>query len=153
VRLHNLTAVYDDAESMSDAPVALQRATAGLLQWDTEGAPLPNPIADLRENGPGAPTAFEKLAPPDDYDGLVTKLDISLRPIEGAKEYRVYVAAYEDGRGATRIAQGAEPKLTVSRLQPKFPLYLFATYIDADGKESRPTPHRRILLVDDFPFK
>jgi len=153
VRLHNLTAVYDDAESMSDAPVALQRATAGLLQWDTEGAPLPNPIADLRENGPGAPTAFEKLAPPDDYDGLVTKLDISLRPIEGAKEYRVYVAAYEDGRGATRIAQGAEPKLTVSRLQPKFPLYLFATYTDADGKESRPTPHRRILLVDDFPFK
>jgi hypothetical protein len=43
--------------------------------------------------------------------------------------------------------------LLVSRLQPNFPLYLFATYVDAAGKESRPTPARRILLVDDFPFK
>lgn len=63
------------------------------------------------------------------------------------------MAAYEDGRGAEVCAKGDEPTLLVSRLQPNFPLYLFATYVDAAGKESRPTPARRILLVDDFPFK
>jgi len=153
VRLHQLMAVYDDAASTRGAPVETQLAAAEVLPWDTAGAPLPNPIAALRETGAGALTAFEKLAPPDDYSGLVTQLKIELRPVEGAGEYRVYVAAYEDGRGAERIAQGAEPTLTVGRLQPKVPLYLFATYVDGAGKESKPTPARAILLKDDFPYK
>ncbi len=155
VRLHHLQAVYDDAESMTDAPVETQRAAAGLLQaqWDETAVALPNPMAVLRESGVGEPTAFETLKPPDDYDGLVTRLEIALRSVEGAKEYRIYVAAYEDGRGAERIAHGADPLLNVSRLQPGFPLYLFATYVDADNKESKPTAAQRILLVDDFPFR
>ena len=73
--------------------------------------------------------------------------------MEGAKEYRVYVAAYENGQGAEVIASGEAPTLLVSRLQPRFPLYLFAAYLNKEGKESRPTPPRRILLKDDFPFK
>ncbi len=155
VRLHRLKAIYDDAESMTDTPVERQHATAGALQtkWAETARALPNPITALRETGVGDPTAFETLAPPDDYDGLVTRLTVNLKPVAGAKEYRVYVAAYEDGAGAERIAHGAEPSLTVSRLQPGFPLYLFATYVDADNKESKPTGARRILLADDFPFK
>lgn len=74
VQLHGLTAVYDDAASMTDAPVKLQRAAAELLRWETDGAALPNPIADLREKGEGAPTAFMALVPPDGHDGLVTRL-------------------------------------------------------------------------------
>ncbi len=155
VRLHRLKAIYDNAESMTDTPVKVQHAAAGRLQkqWAETAGALPNPIADLRASGAGEPTAFETLTPPDDYDGLVTRLEIALRPVDGAKEYRVYVAAYEDGRGAARIAHGAEPTLTASRLQPGFPLYLFATYVDADNKESKPTEAHRILLVDDFPFR
>ncbi len=155
VRLHRLKAVYEDAESMTDAPVEVQRATAGLLeqQWAETARELPNPIAALRETGVGDPTAFETLAPPDDYDGLVTRLEIKLTEIEGAQEYRVYVSAYEDGRGAERIVSGAEPVLDASNLQPGIELFLFATYVDADGSESRPTEARRILLKDDFPFR
>ncbi len=155
VRLSRLKAVYNDAESMTDAPVELQRATAGLLdkKWEGRTPLLPNPIADLSETGVGEPTAFVSLSPPDEYDGLVTQLDIELRPVEGAREYRIYVAAYEDGSGAVRIARGEEPALTVRRLQPGLELYLFAAYTDAEGRESKPTPAHRILLIDDFPFR
>lgn len=155
VRLHRLKAVYDDAGSMTDAPVALQRETAGVLQarWADTAKALPNPIAELRETGVGEPPVFDSLQPPEDYDGMVTQLEISLQPVDGAREYRIYVAAYEDGSGAERIARDGEPTLTVTRLQPGFPLYLFATYMDADNKESKPSEPQRILLADDFPFR
>lgn len=155
VRLHRLKAVYEDADSMTEAPVERQREMAGLLREkrDVEAPALPNPIAELHESGIGKATEFVDLSPPDDYDGLVTRLEIEVEPVDNARKYRIYVAAYEDGRGAERIAEGEEAILEVARLQPGVELYLFATYIDKDGNESRPTAARRILLVDDFPFR
>ncbi len=153
VRLHRLYALYENAENMTDTPVRRQREWRDKLTWEVKATPLPNPMATLRAEAVGDPTRFESLAPPDDYNGMVTELQIRLGPVTEAREYRIYVAAYEDGRGAQVIARGAEPTLTVRRLQPGFPLYLFATWVDAEGRESRPTAARRILLVDEFPFR
>jgi len=153
IQLSRLTAVYDDAPSMTDAPVHLQQATADALRWKTDGSALPNPIATLRGDGGGEPTAFESLAPPEGHDRLVTRLDIRLRAVEGAKEYRLYAAAYESGAGGEVVARGAEPLLKISGLPSGNAIYLFATYTDAAGKEAKPTAARRLLLQDEFPFK
>jgi hypothetical protein len=153
VQLDDLVAVYDDPLMMTDAPVRLQREARNALKIQpTEGRALPNPIATLRGTGKGAPTSIVKVEPPDQYyDG--TRLEVTLKGVEGATEYRVYVAAYETGSGAQQMAKSAETKLTVTRLRPEFPLYLFITYVDKDEKESKPSAPRRILLKDDFPMK
>ena len=153
VQLADLMAVYDDEASKTDAPIRLQRGAAGMLKFEpTGGAGLPNPIAALRESAAAAALEIVKVAPPDQfYDG--TRVNVSLKPVEGAKEYRVYVAAYEGGAGAQMMAKGDKPELLVTRLRPEFPLYLFATWLDQNNKESKPSAGRRILLKDEFPMK
>jgi len=153
VQLDDLMAVYADAESMTDAPVRLQKAAAGVLAPErTGGTALPNPIAALSKRGAAAPPAIAAVAPPDQYyDG--TRLQVGIAPVAGAKEYRIYVAAYESGAGAQVMAKGPEPQLMVTRLRPEVALYLFASVVGADGKESKPSKARRILLRDDFPMK
>jgi len=151
VQLDNLTAAYDSAEAMTDAPVRLQRE-AGVVAFKGSGAALPNPIAALRQTGAGEPPELTKVAPPDQYyDG--TRVNVTLKPVAGAKEYRVYVAAYESGAGAKVLAKGDKPELLVGGLRPEFPLFLFATCLDDKGKESKPSVPRRILLKDEFPMK
>ena len=93
-----------------------------------------------------------KVAPPDHgYDG--TRVDVTIQPVEGAKEYRVYVSAHENGAGAQQMAKGEKPQVLVTGLRAEFPLFLFVTYLDKDGKESKPTEVKRVLLKDDFPMK
>ena len=153
VQLADLMAVYDSPEAMTDAPIRLQREAAGAVEAKpTKGAALPNPIAELREKGVGEPPTIAKVAPPDQYyDG--TRVVVTLKPVAGAKEYRIYVAAYPSGAGAQVMAKGPEPELLVTRLRPEVPLWLFATCVDAQGKESKPSAASRILLKDDFPMK
>ena len=92
------------------------------------------------------------MTPPDErHDG--TRIVVDVRPVSGATEYRVYVSAYPDGAGAEAMAKGAEPELLVTKLRPEVPLYFFATYVDDDKHESRPSPPRRVLLKDEFPMK
>jgi hypothetical protein len=154
VQLSDLTAVYTTPENMTDAPVQLQQRAAGLIKF-TEPDPslLPNPITKLTTDGVGAATVIEKVAPPEHfYDG--TRVDVTIKPVEGATAYRIYVAAHENGAGAKQLAKATEPKMLVTGLRPEFPLYLFVTYVDAAGKESKPgTPGTRVLLKDDFPMK
>ena len=153
VELHNLSAVYADRASMTDAPVRLQRAAAGRLSFrDEAGRALANPIASLRQEGAGVAPTIARVAPPAvQYDG--TRVVVSIAPVAGAAEYRVYVAAYEDGRGAKTMASGSEPELLVRKLRPEVPLYLFVTYLDADKAQSKPSAARRVLLRDEFPMK
>ena len=73
--------------------------------------------------------------------------------VEAAAEYRIYVSAYEDGRGAVRVASGPEPRLELTRLPVGTALYLFATSVDAEGRESEPSEAERILLIDEFEFR
>jgi len=153
VQLDALTAVYQGAEAKTDAPVRLQREAAGVVKVPpARGAALPNPIAALKEQGTGAPTVITKVAPPEErYDG--TRIVVGVRPVSGATEYRVYVSAYADGAGAEVMAKAAEPELLVTKLRPEVPLFLFATSLDADKRESLPSPARRVLLKDEFPMK
>lgn len=153
VQLSDLIAVYASAEAMTDAPVRLQQAAAKLFQAPKiDLATLPNPIAELRGKGVGAATTFTKVTPPDHgYDG--TRVEVTIQPVEGAKEYRVYVAAHANGALAQQLVKDDKPQMLVTGLRPEFPLYLFATYMDKDGKESKPSDARRILLKDDFPMK
>jgi hypothetical protein len=153
VQLADLMAVYDNAEAMTDVPVRLQRAAGELKFAPTAGSALPNPLAALRDLwGEGAGPEFAKVAPPDQYyDG--TRVVVTLKPVAGAKEYRIWVAAYESGAGAKLMAKGDKPEILVNGLRPEFPLFLFATCLDEKGKESKPSAPKRILLKDDFPMK
>ena len=153
VQLSTLTAVYDDAGAMTDAPIVQQRSAVNVIQIaKIDAALLPNPIVELKQKGVGAAPVITKVAPPDHgYDG--TRVEVTLQPIEGAKEYRVYVSAHESGTGAQPMGKSDKPLVLVTRLRAEFPLYLFVTYVDKDGKESKPADPKRVLLKDDFPMK
>jgi hypothetical protein len=153
VHFSDLVAVYDRPEAMTDAPVLLQRAAAGVLRIPAaDESAMENPLARLAREGAGAPPSIAKVAPPEHgYDG--TRVDVTLDPVSGAKEYRVYVSAYESGAGAKPMAKGAQPLVPVAGLRAEVPLWIFATSVDAQGRESKPTAAKRLLLKDDFPMK
>jgi len=153
VRLSRLVAYYGPGAVRDDAPIKLQRAAANIIATPkTDLASLPNPIHDLKQTGIGAPTPITKVAPPDHgYDG--TRVELTIQPVEGAKEYRVYVSAHENGAGAQQMAKSEKPQVLVTGLRAEYPLFLFVTYLDKDGKESKPTDVKRVLLRDDFPMK
>ena len=153
VQLSDLVAVYDNAEAMTDAPVQLQQSAAKVTLFPkVDLSALANPILELRGKGAGAATTVANVTPPGaGYDG--TRVEVTIQPVEGAKEYRVYVSAHENGAGAQQMGKGDKPQTLITGLRPEFPLYLFATYVDKDGKESKPSEARRILLKNDFPMK
>jgi hypothetical protein len=153
VQLSDLMAVYDNPEMMTDAPVKLQQAAVKVMPAQAApGAGLANPIATLKDMGVGAPAEIAKLAPPPHgYDG--TRINVTLNPVAGAKEYRVYVSAYASGAGAKVLAKGSTPEIAMTGLRADFPLYLFITYLDDKNAESKPSAGKRILLRDDFPMK
>ena len=114
---------------------------------------LENPIQKMRDSGVGQPTTLSRIAPPErEYDG--TRCLVYFDSVPGAKSYNVWVSPYEDGRGADCLGQNwtASGQL-LTGLNPGVPLYLFVTYVDKDGKPSKPSAALRILLKDQFPFK
>lgn len=164
IELDDLTVEYADAASMTDAPVALQRAAAGILAKDKLSL-LPNPHADLLASGVGDAPVIEKLYPPEGfYNG--TRLFVEIQPVPEATLYKGYVSAHPDGRGAQALA--ITQKTTGNRfvssikapnivlfdgLRAATPMYIFATTVGPDGKESKPSAIREVLLKDEFPFK
>ena len=154
VELDDLTAVYDDAPMMTDAPVALQQRTKGkvLARFSDHPEALANPIADLREKGVGEAPTIVKIYPPETWnDGKRAMVDV--KPVDGAKEYRIYVAAYETGAGAVRQGTSKEASFLVQRLRPDFPIHFFTTYVDEKGKESKPSKGVTKVLKDEFFMK
>ncbi len=75
---------------------------------------------------------------------------MEIRPVTGAKEYQVWVSAYEDGRGAAALKKTTETSPLVTGLKPNMPLYFFVTYTDADDKPSKPSSVQKIILKDEF---
>ena len=163
IELDDLTAEYADAKDMTTAPVLTQRSAANVLN-DGKLPPLPNPHAELAKTGTGTPPKIGKMYPPAEfYNG--TKLYCEVEPVAGAKRYRGYVAVYPDGRGAKALAVDQQStdkmaktlkqpnELFFDRLRPATPLYFFVTTLDADGKESKPSAIRKVMLKDEFPFK
>lgn len=149
IELDDLVAVYDSTDLQTDAPIALQTAAAGILKQQSAGAALPNPIVALQASGVGPATKINKTYPPQHFfDG--TRTHVAIEPVSGAKEYQVWVSAYADGRGALAMLKTTETEPLVQRLRPNVPLYLFATYTDADGKQSKPSAVSEVLLKDEF---
>ena len=153
VEVDDLTAVYDSAEMMTEAPVKLQQVAARAAgPARSEDAALQNPHRELLEKGVGAPTEIVKFYPPElEYDG--TRIHVSIKPVQGAKRYQVWVSTEADGRGARVLADRAETDPLVQGLKPDLPLYFFVTYTDAQGKTSKPSALRKTVLKDEFPMK
>lgn len=150
VEFDDLVAVYDDARSMTDEPVLVQRAAAGMYRAPAGGTDgLPNPIADAAATGIGPATRIERFFAPEQFnDG--TRTHVAIAPVAGAKEYQVWVSAYEDGRGAMPMLKTPLTEPLVNRLRPGMPLYFFVTYTDADGKSSKPSAVATVTLKDEF---
>jgi hypothetical protein len=163
IELDDLSAEYASRENMTSAPVKLQTSAADAMNKGALAA-LPNPYTELQQKGAGAVPKIAKVFPPPDfYDG--TRLFVEIEPAPSAKGYRGYVAAYPDGRGAKALAvdQSSTNKWAKSITAPNIllfdklvaarPMYVFVTAVDADGKESKPSAIREVILKDEFPFK
>lgn len=164
LELDDVTAEYESESDETDAPVKLQRAARNALA-EGKSRPLPNPYEDLRKHGNGESPAITKVSPPDQANNG-RRLFVEIKPVPGAVRYRGYVSAYEDGRGARALAideqskhpvaaslKGQPNKIYFDGLQPDRPMYLFVTTIDKDGRESKPSAIRKVILKDEFPFK
>jgi hypothetical protein len=149
---------------MTDEPVKLQRAAAGMLAQG-KVLPLPNPHQELLTAGWGRPPVITDMRPPDQINNG-RRLFVTVKPIPGAVGYRGYVSAYADGRGAQplavdqqqankRVAEliGKPTTVYYDGLQPSRPMYLFVTAVDDQGRESKPSAIREVVLKDEFPFK
>ncbi len=114
---------------------------------------IENPIAKLASAGVGQPVTITKIEPPaHEYDG--TRCLVFFSPVAGAKSYDVWVSTYPDGRGAIPLGTNwPAPGQLLTGLPPSVELYLFVTYTDKDGKVSKPSAARSVLLKDEFPFK
>ncbi len=156
VEFDDLVAVYDNADSMTDQPVKLQLATKDAWRPNLTASVLPNPIKKLQETGVGAAAVIEKVYPPD-VNASGNQVYVKVKPVEGAQKYTIYVSAYPDGTGAQPTPIKAPEQdasvIFVKGLQPSISMYFFATYTDKDGKESLPSPARKTVLKDEFPFK
>ena len=114
---------------------------------------LENPITALIADGTGPAIQIERITLPNqEADG--TKCYVHFPKVGKAKQYDVWVAPYEDGRGALQLGKAwKEPGQLIKGLRPNQDFYLFATYTDGDGKVSKPSPPHRINLEDFFAMK
>ncbi|MCX5658907.1 MAG: hypothetical protein NTW19_04205 [Planctomycetota bacterium] len=125
IALGKLFVEYDDPADASDEAVRLSK----LRQPLPAGLPdLPNPIAEMKEDGIAEPTKIVKLVPPDTQnDG--TKVTVHFDEAAGAGKYYVWVGTYPDGRGAVNMTpRGAKPGALVGGLRPAVKFYFWVTY-------------------------
>ena len=114
---------------------------------DVDGVLTPLGVRD--DEVPG----FERITLPNqEADG--TQCFVHFAKVDGAMQYDVWAAPYEDGRGALQLGKAwKEPGLQVRGLRPNQKFYLFVTYTDAEGKVSKPSPAYQIELEDFFGMK
>ncbi len=113
---------------------------------------MPNPHAEFLLKGVRNRTKIVKCHPPElEYDA--TRIHVSIKPVEGATRYQVWVSTEADGRAARALIDRAETDPLVQGLKPHLPLHFFVTYTDAQGRTSKPSALRKTLLKDEFPMK
>ena len=87
------------------------------------------------------PRVQEKLAVIHQFQGTLV-----LRTDQNLEQFLADLAT--QGRFVEKTNQ-----LFYNGLQPARPMYLFVTALDAEGRESRPSEIREVVLKDEFPFK
>ena len=148
VQFAGLIAEYAEPAHMTEAAVA--RHSVRMPQPGAE--PLDNPIARLAENGTGAPTAIERARPPDrHYDG--TRAHVYFKELPWARHYQIWFSPYPDGRGARIVGVPRESGELIEGFQPEMKSYLYVTYTDLQGKQSKPSKPFAIELKDEFGMK
>ena len=150
VSFGKLFAEYASAGDATDEAVRLSRLRMPLPQGVPE---LPNPIAELQTAGVGPATAIGKLEPPLEHnDG--TSVRVFFGEVPAAKQHFVWVSAHTDGRGAVNLTPGgAKAGGLVAGLRPGLPFYFWVTYVDAEGKPSKPSAAASATLKDTFAEK
>jgi hypothetical protein len=114
---------------------------------------LPNPIAALAKEGRDEPTKLLKLEPPIEHnDG--TAIHVHFEEVKGAAKHFVWVGLRPDGTCAVNLTPtGAKSGARVRGLRPGGPFYFWVSYVDAQGKPSKPSPPLSAILVDTFSQK
>ncbi len=145
-----LYAEYADSADATPAAVLLSKLRMPL----PKGVPdLPNPIAVLQKEGVAEPTRLLKLEPPLEHnDG--TTVHVHFAEVPGAGKHQVWVGVRPDGRGAVNLTPaGAKNCGLVRGLRPALPLYFWVSYLDPQGRPSRPSEAMSATLVDTFSQK
>ena len=145
--------LYAEYETPEDATGEAVRESRRRLPWPTDVPDLPNPVADMEREGVGAPPRLAKLTPPEHYyDG--TRMHVQFEPAPGAKQHLLWVSAHADGRGAVNmVPAGIAPGALVTGLRPGIRLYYWLTYVDGEGRMSKPSPAHAEVTVDNFKEK
>ncbi|NQU10824.1 hypothetical protein HQ590_08545, partial [bacterium] len=145
--------LYAEYDTLADTTAVAVRTSRLRMPPPREIPDLPNPIADLARDGVGAPTKLLKLAAPEHwYDG--TRMHVHFAEVPGATAYHLWVGAYPDGRGAVDLVPaGIKTGDLVTGLRPGIKLYYWITYVDADGKSSKPSAAHEEVTVDNFKEK
>jgi len=113
---------------------------------------IDNPIATLAQTGAGAPTQVQRVEDPaHEYDG--TRCHVFFTPVDGAKGYDIWVAPYQDGRGAIKLVANVQSGALIQGLRPEIDFYVFVTYTDKDGKVSKPSAPLKIRLKNRFVYQ
>jgi len=113
---------------------------------------IENPIIELAKTGTGAPTRVLGVEDPAHmYDG--TRCHVYLNPVNGAKDYDIWVAPYQDGRGAIKLGANVQSGALIEGLRPEIDFYVFVTYTDKDGKVSKPSMPLKIRLKNRFVYQ
>jgi len=133
VQLAGLTAEYAKATDMTPAAVAVHS-----IRMPQPGVkPLANPITRLLKEGAGDATVIERIRPPNwGYDG--TRAHVYFKRVRGAKEYQIWFSPYADGRGAQIVRRAKKSGELAEGLRPDMKLYLYVTYTDGQGRQSKP---------------
>jgi hypothetical protein len=107
----------------------------------------------MQKEGTGNPTTILKVDPPLEHnDG--TTVHVRFQEMAGAKNHYVWVSAHADGRGALNMTPGgAKTGVVVRNLRPARPFHFWVTYLDAQGKMSKPSIPATATLVDTFKEK
>ena len=64
--------------------------------------------------------------------------------------YNLYLARYEDGRGAELLLADVKDAQQVYGLRPGTKMYLLLTSVGADNKESKPSKAFKLITHDRF---
>jgi hypothetical protein len=149
----HLAGLFAEYETPADKTDEVVRQSKLRMPLPAQAPALVNPVARLTTSGVGTPVTIAKIVPPErEYDGK--RCHVHFDAVTGAKGYDIWVSTYADGRGAVQLAKGwTAPGQLLTGLSPNVDLYLFATYTDKDGKESKPSKPYKVNLKDMFPQK
>ena len=150
VILGDLYAEYEKDSDSSTEAVILSRLR---MPVPAETFELENPIKNFESSGILEPVKILKIEDPEQMpDG--TRCHVFFEEKGNVKSYDIWVSPYPDGRGAIKIASNiVKSGCLIQGLKPDTDFYLFITYVDNDGRQSKPSQPFKINLKNKFLYQ